>query len=113
MHIANAQMKSVPAGECRGPSRPDTLASRADPGSPGVQVSHHRVMDGVYYEDLRGRLFSLLILLEDRLGGEQAQQVHHFIDVDTPTTLPPTSPGRGSSARPPPAALINEYERAA
>ena len=38
-------------------------------------------MDAAYYEDLQGRLFSLLILLEDRLGGEQAHQVHHFIDV--------------------------------
>jgi hypothetical protein len=38
-------------------------------------------MDAACYEDLQGRLFSLLILLEDRLGGEQADQVHHFIDV--------------------------------
>ena len=30
-------------------------------------------------EDRHGRLFGLLILLEDRLGGEEAQLVHPFI----------------------------------
>jgi hypothetical protein len=39
-------------------------------------------MDAAWYEDLRGQLFSLLIAVEDRLGPEQAQWVHHVIDVD-------------------------------
>ena len=39
-------------------------------------------MDAAWYEDLRGQLFSLLIMVEDRLGREQAQWVHHVIDVD-------------------------------
>ena len=39
-------------------------------------------MDAAWYEDLRGQLFSLLITVEDRLGREQAQWVHHVIDVD-------------------------------
>lgn len=39
-------------------------------------------MDAAWYEDLRGQLFSLLIAVEDRLGREQAQWVHHVIDVD-------------------------------
>ena len=38
--------------------------------------------DGAWYEELRGRLFSLLIAVEDRLGPEQARWVHHVIDVD-------------------------------
>ena len=38
-------------------------------------------MDAAWYEDLRGQLFSLLIAVEDRLGREQAQWVHHVIDV--------------------------------
>ncbi len=38
-------------------------------------------MDAAWYEDLRGQLFGLLIAVEDRLGREQAQWVHHVIDV--------------------------------
>jgi hypothetical protein len=38
-------------------------------------------MDAAYYEDLAGRLYGLLIMLEDRLGGEQAQLLYHFIEV--------------------------------
>ena len=38
--------------------------------------------DAAWYEELRGRLFSLLIMVEDRLGPEQARWVHHVIDVD-------------------------------
>jgi hypothetical protein len=38
-------------------------------------------VDGAYYEDLAGRLYGLLITLEDRLGGEQTQLLHHFIQV--------------------------------
>lgn len=32
-------------------------------------------------EDLAGLLYGLLIMLEDRLGGEQAWLFHHFIEV--------------------------------
>lgn len=39
-------------------------------------------MDTAWYEDLRGQLFSLLIAVEDRLGPEPTQWVHHVIDVD-------------------------------
>ena len=38
-------------------------------------------MDAAYYEDLAGRLYGLLIGLDDRIGGEQAQWLHHVIDV--------------------------------
>jgi hypothetical protein len=31
---------------------------------------------------MRGQLFSLLIAVEDRLGRQEAQWVHHVIDVD-------------------------------
>jgi hypothetical protein len=40
------------------------------------------VVDAAWCEDLRGQLFSLLIAVEDRLGREEAQWVHHVIDVD-------------------------------
>jgi hypothetical protein len=39
-------------------------------------------VDGAYYEDLAGRLYGLVIRLDDRLGREQAQVLHHFIEVD-------------------------------
>ena len=38
-------------------------------------------MDAAYYEDLAGRLYGLLIGLEDRLGREDAGELHHFIEV--------------------------------
>jgi len=38
-------------------------------------------MDAAYYEDLAGRLYGLLIRLEDQLGGEQARLLHHFTEV--------------------------------
>jgi hypothetical protein len=38
-------------------------------------------MDAAYYEDLQGRLFALLILLEDRLGSQHAREIHHEIEV--------------------------------
>ncbi len=38
--------------------------------------------DAAWYKDQRGQLFSLLIAVEDRLGREQEQWVHHVIDVD-------------------------------
>jgi|ERR1035441_138256 hypothetical protein len=38
-------------------------------------------MDAAYWEDLAGRLYGLLIMLEDRLGSEQAELFHEFIAV--------------------------------
>jgi len=38
-------------------------------------------MDAAYYEDLAGRLYGLLIGLDDRISSEQARLLHHFIDV--------------------------------
>ena len=38
-------------------------------------------MDAAYWEDLAGRLYGLLILLEDRLGSDQAELFHEFIEV--------------------------------
>ena len=38
-------------------------------------------MDPGFYEDLAGRLYGLLIGLEDRLFSEDASSVHQFIDA--------------------------------
>jgi hypothetical protein len=38
-------------------------------------------MDAAYYDDLAGRLYGLLITVEDRLGSEQTGLLHHFIEV--------------------------------
>ena len=38
-------------------------------------------MDSAHFEDLAGRLYGLLIGLDDRIGSEQAQWLHHVIDV--------------------------------
>ena len=38
-------------------------------------------MDAAYWEDLAGRLYGLLILLEDRLGSDQAELFREFIEV--------------------------------
>jgi hypothetical protein len=38
-------------------------------------------MGAAYYEELAGRLYGLLIGLDDRMDSEQAQLLHHFIDV--------------------------------
>ena len=38
-------------------------------------------MDSAYFEDLAGRLYGLLIGLDDQIGSEQAQWLHHVIDV--------------------------------
>jgi hypothetical protein len=38
-------------------------------------------MDAAYYEELAGRLYGLLIGLDDRIGPEQAQWLHHVIDL--------------------------------
>ena len=38
-------------------------------------------MDAAYYEELAGRLYGLLIGMDDRIDSEQTQLLHHFIDV--------------------------------
>ena len=38
-------------------------------------------MDAAYYEELAGRLYGLLIGLDDRIGRDQASLLHHFIEV--------------------------------
>ncbi len=38
-------------------------------------------MDGAHYENLAGRLYGVLIRVEDRLGGEQTQLLHYFTEV--------------------------------
>jgi len=38
-------------------------------------------MDAAYYEELAGRLYGLLISVDDRIGCEQAGLLHHFIEV--------------------------------
>jgi hypothetical protein len=48
---------------------------------PGTEASPHRAVDTAYYEDLAGRLYGLLIGLDDRLDREAARQLHHFIEV--------------------------------
>ena len=37
--------------------------------------------DSAYYEDLAGRLYGLVITFSDRLPVDQAQWLHHVIDV--------------------------------
>jgi hypothetical protein len=38
-------------------------------------------MDAAYYEDLAGRLYSLVIRLSDRLAADQLQWLHHVTEV--------------------------------
>jgi hypothetical protein len=38
-------------------------------------------VDAAFYEDLAGRLYGLVIRLEDRLGGDQAGLIQHFVEV--------------------------------
>jgi hypothetical protein len=52
-----------------------TAASRA----PGRAID--RARDAAHYEDLAGRLYGLLIGLQDRLDREDARHLHHFIEV--------------------------------
>jgi hypothetical protein len=47
----------------------------------GAGADPHRGLDAAYYEDLAGRLYGLLIGLDDRLDHEDARQLHHFIEV--------------------------------
>src|SRR5947208_666646 len=39
------------------------------------------VYDTAYYEDLAGRLYGLVIRLDDRLSADQAQWLHHVTEV--------------------------------
>ena len=48
---------------------------------PATEASPSRVLDSAYYEDLAGRLYGLLIGLDDRLDREAARQLYHFIEV--------------------------------
>ncbi len=48
---------------------------------PGAGTSDDRALNTAYFEDLAGRLYGLLIGLEDRLDREDAQLLHHFIEV--------------------------------
>ena len=48
---------------------------------PDTEASPSRVLDTACYEDLAGRLYGLLIGLDDRLDREAARQLHHFIEV--------------------------------
>jgi hypothetical protein len=50
-------------------------------GQPGAGADPDRALDAAYYEDLAGRLYGLLIGLDDRLDHEDARQLHHFIEV--------------------------------
>ena len=38
-------------------------------------------VDAAYYEDLAGRLYGLLMGLDDRIGREHARLLYHFIEV--------------------------------
>jgi hypothetical protein len=48
---------------------------------PGAEASPRRAVDSASCEDLAGRLYGLLIGLDDRLEREDAQLLHHFIEV--------------------------------
>ena len=39
------------------------------------------VYDPAYFEDLAGRLYGLVISFSDRLPADQAQWLHHVVDV--------------------------------
>jgi hypothetical protein len=49
-----------------------------------INTGRHRVNpvhDSAYYDDLAGRLYGLVITFSDRLPADQAQWLHHVIDV--------------------------------
>jgi hypothetical protein len=48
---------------------------------PGAGADPHRALDTAYYEDLAGRLYGLLIGLDDRLDREDTGLLQHFIEV--------------------------------
>jgi hypothetical protein len=61
-------------------------SARHGPSTGGIPVrrngrDHSPIRAVSYYEDLAGRLYGLLIGLDDRIGREQAQLLHHFIEV--------------------------------
>jgi hypothetical protein len=56
-------------------------------------------MDAAYYEELAGRPYGLLIGLDDRIGGKQAQLLHHFIDVGEYGLALEESPARSPRTR--------------
>ena len=37
--------------------------------------------DSAYFDDLAGRLYGLVIIFSDRLPADQAQWLHHVVDV--------------------------------
>ena len=39
------------------------------------------VYDSAYFEDLAGRLYGLVISFSDRLPADQAQWLHHVVEV--------------------------------
>ena len=48
---------------------------------PDAGASDDLALNTAYFEDLAGRLYGLLIGLDDRLNREDAQLLHHFIEV--------------------------------
>ena len=48
---------------------------------PDTEASHNRVLGSAYYEGLAGRLYGLLIGLDDRLDRDAVRQLYHFIEV--------------------------------
>ena len=48
---------------------------------PGAGADPHHTLDTTYYEDLAGRLYGLLIGLDDRLDREDTGLLQHFIEV--------------------------------
>ena len=39
------------------------------------------VYDSAYFEDLAGRLYGLVVIFSDRLAADQAQWLHHVVEV--------------------------------
>jgi len=48
---------------------------------PGAGADPHRALDAASCDDLAGRLYGLLISLDDRLAREDVRQLHRFIEV--------------------------------
>jgi hypothetical protein len=57
------------------------VAALADPSQPRVEARHDHAPDSAPYQDVAGRLYGLLIGLDDRLDREAAWQLHHFVEV--------------------------------
>jgi hypothetical protein len=66
---------------CSGGLAAPAPADRADPGTPGAGASPQSAIDAASCEDLAGRLYGLLIGLEDRLGRPDARLLRHFIEA--------------------------------